>query len=47
VEDHCTVDWIVKKVKEGDYHSHVLVAEIVCSVPFRYRASEGTKEPKP
>jgi hypothetical protein len=33
----------VKKVREADYRSQVLVAEIVCSVPFRYRASgEGS-----
>jgi len=45
VEDQCTVEEIVKKVREGDYRSHVLIAEIVCSVPFRYRAAEGTKRP--
>jgi hypothetical protein len=41
VEDHCTIEEIAKKVREGDYRSHVLVAEIVCSVPFRYRAPEA------
>jgi hypothetical protein len=40
IEDQCTIDDIVKKVQEGEYRSHVLIAEIVCSVPFRYRASE-------
>jgi hypothetical protein len=40
VEDQCSVDEIVKKVQAGEYRSHVLVAEIVCSVPFRYRAGE-------
>jgi len=40
IEDQCTVDEIVKKVQEGEYRSHVLIAEIVCSAPFRYRASE-------
>jgi uncharacterized protein DUF1585 len=47
IEDQCTVNEIVAKVKEGDYRSHVLVAEIVCSVPFRYRASEIPMESKP
>jgi hypothetical protein len=42
IEDQCTVEEIVKKVREADYRSHVLIAEIVCSVPFRYGASEGT-----
>ena len=47
VEDQCTVDEIVKKVRNGEYRSHVLIAEIVCSVPFRYRAGEGnTSEQK-
>jgi uncharacterized protein DUF1592/uncharacterized protein DUF1588/uncharacterized protein DUF1585/uncharacterized protein DUF1587/uncharacterized protein DUF1595/cytochrome c len=46
VEDECTVDEIAKKVKEGEYRSQVLIAEIVCSVPFRYRASDGPKEPE-
>jgi hypothetical protein len=41
VEDQCAVDEIATKVKEGEYRSHVLIAEIVCSVPFRYRASDG------
>jgi hypothetical protein len=41
VEDHCTVEEIVKKVREGGYRSHVLVAEIVCSMPFRYRGPES------
>ena len=40
VEDQCAVDEIVKNVKAGEYRSHVLIAEIVCSVPFRYRAGE-------
>src|SRR5262249_24933194 len=43
VEDQCTVEEIVKKLKEGDYRSHVLVAEIVLSVPFRYRAGDGNR----
>jgi hypothetical protein len=41
VEDQCTVDEITRNVKKSEYRSHVLIAEIVCSVPFRYRASEA------
>jgi hypothetical protein len=37
-DDHCTVTEIVKTLKENDYRSQVLIAEIVCSTPFRYRA---------
>ncbi|MEX2138848.1 MAG: DUF1585 domain-containing protein, partial [Pirellulales bacterium] len=44
VEDRCTVEDIVRKVKEGEYRSHVLVSEIVLSVPFRYRASDRIRE---
>jgi hypothetical protein len=40
VDDHCTIEEIVRKVREGDYRSQVLVAEIVCSVAFRYRRPE-------
>ena len=47
IEDRCTVDEIVKKVKEGEYRSHVLIAEIVCSVPFRYRAADGAPQCPP
>jgi Protein of unknown function (DUF1588)/Protein of unknown function (DUF1585) len=47
LEDHCTVEEIAKKVREGGYRSHVLVAEIVCSVPFRYRAGEMAKASPP
>jgi hypothetical protein len=42
VEDHCTVADVVKKVQESGYQSHVLIAEIACSVPFRYCASEDS-----
>lgn len=45
IEDQCTVEEIVEKVREGDYRAQVLVAEIVCSVPFRYLA--GAEKPKP
>lgn len=37
-DDLCTVEEIVERVREGEYRSQVLVVEIVCSVPFRYRA---------
>jgi Protein of unknown function (DUF1592)/Protein of unknown function (DUF1588)/Protein of unknown function (DUF1585)/Protein of unknown function (DUF1587)/Protein of unknown function (DUF1595)/Planctomycete cytochrome C len=47
VEDHCAVEEIAKKVREGDYRSQVLIAEIVCSVPFRYRAGEMAKASPP
>jgi hypothetical protein len=40
IQDQCTVDEIVKKVRAAEYRSQVLIAEIVCSVPFRYRAPE-------
>lgn len=42
IEDQCTVEEIVKKIREGEYKSHVLITEIVCSVPFRYRAGDGS-----
>jgi hypothetical protein len=41
IEDQCTVEEIVTKVREADYRSHVLMAEIVCSVPFRYCGAEA------
>jgi hypothetical protein len=41
IEDQCTVEDIVKKVKESDDRSHILLVEIVRSVPFRYRAPDG------
>jgi hypothetical protein len=47
VEDRCTVEEIVTKVKEGDYKSHALVVGIVQSVPFRYRAGDGPPPPPP
>jgi uncharacterized protein DUF1592/uncharacterized protein DUF1588/uncharacterized protein DUF1585/uncharacterized protein DUF1587/uncharacterized protein DUF1595/cytochrome c len=46
VEDQSTVEQITTKVREGEYRSQVLIAEIVCSVPFRYRASDAPMEPK-
>lgn len=44
IEDKCTVDEIVKKVQAGEYRSQVLIAEIVSSVPFRYRAPDGAPQ---
>jgi hypothetical protein len=40
IEDHCAVEEIIGRVKENEYRSHTLIAEIVCSVPFRYRAPD-------
>jgi hypothetical protein len=37
LEDSCTVDHIVAKLKENDYTAQTLIREIVLSVPFRYR----------
>ena len=45
VTDRCSVEEIVRKVKEGEYRSHELVVGIVSSVPFRYRASDGLTAP--
>lgn len=42
IEDRCTVEEIVKQVKQSEYRSHELIVGIVTSVPFRYRASEST-----
>ena len=38
LEDSCTVDQIVARLKENDYKAQTLVEEIVLSVPFRYQA---------
>lgn len=40
LEDRCTVEEIVQQVKTGEYRSHELIAGIVSSVPFRYRAGQ-------
>jgi len=47
VEDQCAIEEITNKVKESEYRSQTLIAEIVCSVPFRYRASDAQQEPQP
>jgi hypothetical protein len=38
LEDSCTVDQIVARLKDNDYKAQTLVEEIVLSVPFRYQA---------
>jgi hypothetical protein len=47
IEDHCTVEEIVKKLQDGDYRSHVLMVEIALSVPFRHRAGDGNQPREP
>ena len=47
IEDQCAVEEIARKVKEADYKSHVLIAEIVCSVPFRFVAADGNPAQAP
>ena len=37
MEDHCTVDQIVKNLAAANYSAHTLVNGIVLSVPFRYK----------
>ncbi|MFN0101143.1 MAG: DUF1588 domain-containing protein [Bryobacteraceae bacterium] len=44
LQDSCTVDAIVAKVKENKYSALTLLEEIVLSVPFRYQA--GVSAPK-
>jgi len=38
LEDSCTVDQIVARLKANDYKARTLIEEIVLSVPFRYQA---------
>jgi hypothetical protein len=38
LEDSCTVDQIVARLKADDYKAQTLVMEIVLSTPFRYQA---------
>ncbi|HEU0120542.1 MAG TPA: DUF1588 domain-containing protein [Bryobacteraceae bacterium] len=38
IQDSCTVDAIVEKVKQNSYSSQTLLEEIVLSVPFRQQA---------
>ncbi|MDX2180892.1 MAG: DUF1588 domain-containing protein [Bryobacteraceae bacterium] len=47
LNDACTVDLIVERVKNDSYRSQTLITEIVASVPFRYQApaSAVRKEP--
>jgi hypothetical protein len=37
LEDHCAVDQIVEELKKNNYSAHVLIKEIVLSVPFRHQ----------
>lgn len=46
LQDSCTVDAIVAKVKENGYSSRTLLEEVVTSVPFRNQAGmPASKEP--
>jgi hypothetical protein len=40
LEDSCTVDDIVAKVKQSDYSSRTLLEEVVLSRPFRFQRPE-------
>jgi hypothetical protein len=41
LEDSCTVDGIVARLKENDYRAQTLIEEIVLSMPFRYQAGKA------
>jgi hypothetical protein len=43
LEDSCTVDEIVRYVKNNDYRAMALIDAIVMSVPFRYAAPENAR----
>ena len=46
IQDSCTVDAIVAKVKQNNYSSRTLLEEIVLSTPFRQQAGmPPAKEP--
>jgi hypothetical protein len=47
MEDHCTVDRIVKDLAAADYAAHTLVNGIVLSVPFRYKPGTAANMPVP
>ena len=47
IEDQCAVEEIFKKVKANDYKAQVLIAEIVCSKPFRFVAADGKRAQPP
>ncbi|MBM3810293.1 MAG: DUF1588 domain-containing protein [Acidimicrobiia bacterium] len=38
IEDSCTVDHILSRLKDNNYSAQTLIEEIVLSVPFRYQA---------
>jgi hypothetical protein len=46
-EDHCVVDQAVKALQQNGYRSHVLVWEIIRSMPFRHRPGLAPKETAP
>lgn len=46
LEDSCTVDDIVAKVKDNDYRAQALMKAIVLSVPFRYQAGKPLLKPR-
>jgi hypothetical protein len=43
LEDHCTIDRIVRRIEQEDYAGQALVREIVLSVPFRYQRGADRK----
>jgi hypothetical protein len=43
LEDSCTVDSIVEKLKQDNYSGQTLIREIVMSMPFRYQAGRPTQ----
>lgn len=45
IEDSCTVDAVVEKLKQNDYKAHTLVREIVRSVPFRFQPAASQTVP--
>lgn len=47
LQDSCTVDAIVSKLKENDYRAQTLLEEIVLSAPFRNQAGSVAVPAKP
>jgi hypothetical protein len=45
LEEHCTVDEIVKRLEADEYRAQTLVREIVMSVPFRYQSGVSPGAP--
>ncbi len=44
LEDSCTVDAIVARLRESDYRARTLIEEIALSMPFRFQAGSETRE---